>query len=217
METPLLNTTQLGYELDGKAILKGITLSVEEGEFLTITGPSGSGKSTLLKIIASLLSPTEGTVSYQSKLVDDYEPTDYRKEVSYCFQTATLFGETVKDNLMFPFVIRDQPFNEKKALDALKKVGLGAEYLTKSVNALSGGEKQRVALIRNVLFMPKVLLLDEVTSALDHENQEIIRNLIRNLNHEQGVTILWVTHNAVEIQASNRIIQLVNGEMEEPK
>ena len=129
----------------------------------------------------------------------------------------TLFGETVKDNLTFPYDIRNQPFNEKKALSALKSVGLGKEYLTKSVHALSGGEKQRVALIRNILFMPKVLLLDEVTSALDEENQTIIRSLIRNLNQEQGITIVWVTHNTVEIQSSNRIVHLVNGEMEEPK
>ncbi|AOA04120.1 MULTISPECIES: ATP-binding cassette domain-containing protein [Bacilli] len=217
MEAPLLKTTNLEFEVDGKTILKGITLTIEKGDFLTITGPSGSGKSTLLKIIASMLSPTEGKLCYQNKPVEEYEPTDYRKEVSYCFQTATLFGETVKDNLTFPYDIRNQPFNEKKALSALKSVGLGKEYLTKSVHALSGGEKQRVALIRNILFMPKVLLLDEVTSALDEENQTIIRSLIRNLNQEQGITIVWVTHNTVEIQSSNRIVHLVNGEMEEPK
>lgn len=90
MEAPLLKTTNLEFEVDGKTILKGITLTIEKGDFLTITGPSGSGKSTLLKIIASMLSPTEGKLCYQNKPVEEYEPTDYRKEVSYCFQTATL-------------------------------------------------------------------------------------------------------------------------------
>ena len=217
MNAPLLTINQLGYEAEGKVILKGLDFSVEEGEFVTITGPSGSGKSTLLKIIASMLSQTSGEILYQNKRVEDYEPTSYRKEVSYCFQTATLFDKTVEDNLVFPYEIRNQTFDKKKALSALNEVGLGEEYLAKSVNTLSGGEKQRVALIRNLLFLPKVILLDEVTSALDSENQEIVRKLIHTLNHEQGVTVLWVTHNPVEIQLSSRIIQLVNGEMEVSK
>jgi len=214
---PVIKINNLNKVFGDNEVLKDINLEINQGEVVAIIGPSGSGKSTLLKIIASMLSPTEGKLCYQNKPVEEYEPTDYRKEVSYCFQTATLFGETVKDNLTFPYDIRNQPFNEKKALSALKSVGLGKEYLTKSVHALSGGEKQRVALIRNILFMPKVLLLDEVTSALDEENQTIIRSLIRNLNQEQGITIVWVTHNTVEIQSSNRIVHLVNGEMEEPK
>ncbi|WP_071131425.1 ABC transporter ATP-binding protein [Enterococcus timonensis] len=217
MEIPLIKTIDLGYEVDGKTILKGINLAIEPGEFLTITGPSGSGKSTLLKIMATMLSSTEGQLFYQNKSIEEYEPTAYRKEVSYCFQTATLFGETVKDNLAFPFEIRDQTFNQEKAFSALKSVGLEKEYLTKSVNSLSGGEKQRVALIRNMLFMPKVLLLDEVTSALDEENQIIIRSLIHQLNQKQGLTIVWVTHNAQEIQSSNRMIRLINGVVEEAK
>lgn len=217
MNAPLLTINQLGYEAEGKVILKGLDFSVEEGEFVTITGPSGSGKSTLLKIIASMLSQTSGEILYQNKRVEDYEPTSYRKEVSYCFQTAALFDKTVEDNLVFPYEIRNQTFDKQKALSALNEVGLGEEYLAKSVNTLSGGEKQRVALIRNLLFLPKVILLDEVTSALDSENQEIVRKLIHTLNHEQGVTVLWVTHNPVEIQLSSRIIQLVNGEMEVSK
>lgn len=217
MNTPLLKMNHLGYEAEGKVILKGIDFSVEEGEFVTITGPSGSGKSTLLKIIASMLSQTSGEILYQNKRVEDYEPTSYRKEVSYCFQTATLFDKTVEDNLAFPYEIRNQTFDKQKALSNLNKVSLGAEYLAKSVNNLSGGEKQRVALIRNILFLPKVILLDEVTSALDSENQEIVRKLIHTLNQEQGVTVLWVTHNPVEIQLSSRIIHLVDGEMEESK
>ena len=137
--------------------------------------------------------------------------------MSYCFQTATLFDKTVEDNLAFSYEIRNQIFDKQKALSALNEVGLGAEYLAKAVNTLSGGEKQRVALIRNILFLPKVILLDEVTSALDSENQEIVRKLIYTLNQDQGVTVLWVTHNPVEIQLSSRIIHLVNGEMEESK
>ncbi|MBT2731812.1 ATP-binding cassette domain-containing protein [Carnobacterium sp. ISL-102] len=217
MNVPLLKIDQLGYETEGKVILKGIDFSVEKGEFVTITGPSGSGKSTLLKIIASMASQTSGDILYQNKRIEEYEPTVYRKEVSYSFQTATLFGETVKDNLAFPYEIRNQTFDEQKAVSALNEVGLGKEYLTKQVTTLSGGEKQRIALIRNLLFLPEILLLDEVTSALDSANQEIIRKLIRTINEERGVTVLWVTHNQTEIDLSNRVIHLVDGEMEEAK
>ncbi|MFZ1254140.1 MAG: ATP-binding cassette domain-containing protein, partial [Trichococcus flocculiformis] len=170
----LLEMEHLSFVSDGKVILDDISYSLEEGEFLSITGPSGSGKSTLLKIIATILSRTEGEIRYQGKSLDEYEPTEYRKEVSYTFQTPVLFGKTVRDNLAFPYEIRKKEFDEKKAVAYLESVGLPKEYLNKEINTLSGGEKQRVALIRNVLFQPKILLLDEVTSALDEANRQII-------------------------------------------
>ncbi|MFZ2764475.1 MAG: ATP-binding cassette domain-containing protein, partial [Trichococcus flocculiformis] len=94
----LLEMEHLSFVSDGKVILDDISYSLKEGEFLSITGPSGSGKSTLLKIIATILSRTEGEIRYQGKSLDEYEPTEYRKEVSYTFQTPVLFGKTVRDN-----------------------------------------------------------------------------------------------------------------------
>ncbi|WP_313468854.1 ATP-binding cassette domain-containing protein [Carnobacterium sp.] len=214
MSEPIINLSQLGFEVKDQVILKGIDFSVEKGEFVTITGPSGSGKSTLLKIIATMLSPTTGIVEYQGKSLTEYDPIDYRKEVSYCFQTAVLFGQTVQENLAFPYVIRDKKFDSKKAIDYLHKVGLDKVYLTKNINELSGGEKQRIALIRSLLITPKVLLLDEVTSALDAKNQQIIKCLIQEMNQKEQITVLWVTHNPAEISAANRIIEIVNGEAE---
>ena len=217
MSEPIINLTQLGFEVKGQTILKGIDFFVEKGEFVTITGPSGSGKSTLLKIIATMISPTAGTVEYQGKSLEDYDPIEYRKEVSYCFQTAVLFGQTVQDNLAFPYRIRNEDFDSKKAIDYLNKVGLDEVYLTKNVNDLSGGEKQRIALIRSLLITPEVLLLDEVTSALDAENQQIISRLIQEMNQKEQITVLWVTHNPAEISAANRVIEIINGEAEEKR
>ncbi|MER1955671.1 MAG: ATP-binding cassette domain-containing protein [Desemzia incerta] len=217
MSKPIIKLTQLSFKANDNLILNDINLSVEEGEFVTITGPSGSGKSTLLKIMASMISQTAGSIAYQGKRLEEYDPIAYRKEVSYCFQTAVLFGKTVQENLSFPYEIRQEAFNSEKAVAYLMKVGLNKTYLKKNINDLSGGEKQRIALVRNLLITPKVLLLDEVTSALDAENQLIIRHLIREMNQTEGITVLWVTHNAEEIAASDRVIQIVNGEAEEKR
>ncbi|MEG0496531.1 MAG: ATP-binding cassette domain-containing protein [Carnobacterium sp.] len=217
MSKPIIKLTQLSFKANDILILNDINLSIEEGEFVTITGPSGSGKSTLLKIMASMISQTAGSIDYQGKRLEEYDPIAYRKEVSYCFQTAVLFGKTVQENLSFPYEIRQEAFNSEKAAAYLMKVGLNKTYLTKNINDLSGGEKQRIALVRNLLITPKVLLLDEVTSALDAENQLIVRHLIREMNQTESITVLWVTHNADEIAESDRVIQIVNGEAEEKR
>ncbi|MEG0475350.1 MAG: ATP-binding cassette domain-containing protein [Carnobacterium sp.] len=217
MSKPIIKLTQLSFKANDNLILNDINLSIEEGEFVTITGPSGSGKSTLLKIMASMISQTAGSIDYQGKRLEEYDPIAYRKEVSYCFQTAVLFGKTVQENLSFPYEIRQEAFNSEKAAAYLMKVGLNKTYLTKNINDLSGGEKQRIALVRNLLITPKVLLLDEVTSALDAENRLIVRHLIREMNQTEGITVLWVTHNADEIAESDRVIQIVNGEAEEKR
>ena len=215
MHEPIIELTHLGFKVKDKQILNDATLSIGKGEFVTITGPSGSGKSTLLKIIASMLSQTSGTISYKGKKLEEYDPIAYRKEVSYCFQTAVLFGKTVKDNLAFPYEIREKSFDQDRAISYLNKVGLDETYLIKNINDLSGGEKQRIALIRNLLIMPEVLLLDEVTSALDEENKQIINQLVQEMNQTQQITVLWVTHNPSEVAASDRVINIINGKVEE--
>jgi len=210
---PLLSLDRLSYEVKGQKILDDISYDIEEGDFISIGGPSGSGKSTLLKIIATIISKTEGEVLYKGIPLDQYEPTEYRKEVSYCFQSPVLFGKTVKDNLSFPYEIRQMEFDQKKAVTLLRSLGLSKSDLDKEVKFLSGGEKQRVALIRNMLFEPKVLLLDEVTSALDEANRTIIWNWLRTLKKNGTFTILMVTHNDEEALLADKNIQIVDGKI----
>lgn len=214
MTDVLIELHNVGFQVDDQHILKDISLEVKKGEVVVLTGPSGSGKSTLLKIIGSLLTPTAGEIKMNGKNIADYEPTEYRKEVSYFFQNAILFDETVRDNLSFPAQIRDEEFDEARAKSGLKTVQLPESYLDKKVQDLSGGEKQRVALIRNLMYEPEILLMDEVTSSLDKKNREIILSFIEKLNKEQDVTIIWITHNQEEIDVSNRVIQLVDGQLE---
>lgn len=210
----ILEVKHLSFSVGEKEILKDISFKIQKGDFLTIKGPSGSGKSTLLKLLAAIMNPSTGEIIYKGKPLSEYEITDYRKEVSYTFQNAALFGTTVADNLMFPYEIRNEPFDRDRAIALLDKVMLSKQYLDQKITELSGGEKQRVALIRNVLFTPEVLLLDEVTSALDAENRKVISDAILRLNRENNITVLWVTHNTDEINDAAKTIEMKAGRLE---
>ena len=202
----------LGFVSPEKMILEGISLSIKEGEHLTITGPSGSGKSSLLKLLAALVSPSSGQLFYQGQELGDLDPVAYRREVSYCFQQPVLFGQTVRDNVAFHFEIRQIPFDQERVLTALARLNLGPEFLEKPIKDLSGGEKQRVALVRNLLFEPKVLLLDEVSSGLDEKTKILLRIFLNDL-HQEGVTLIEVTHDQQEIEAAERLVTIVGGRL----
>lgn len=215
MAEKIIEMKDVSFQVDGQRILQDITFSIDKGERVTITGPSGGGKSTLLKIIASILTPTKGNIVYKGEDVSEIDPIDYRKEVSYFFQNATLFDQTVRDNLAFPYEIRDEEFNETRSVSMLERLKLNRTYLDKAVKDLSGGEKQRVALVRNLLYKPEVILLDEVTSSLDAENKDIIYTILDELNEEDHMTILSVTHDEREINKADRIIRILDGKVAE--
>ena len=208
----LFELEHLGLASPEKIILEDISLSLEAGAHLTITGPSGSGKSSLLKLLASLVSPSSGRIVYQGQDLEDLDPVAYRREVSYCFQQPVLFGQTVRDNVAFPFEIRQIPFDQERVLTALARLDLGPEFLDKPIKDLSGGEKQRVALVRNLLFEPKVLLLDEVSSGLDEKTKILLRTFLKDL-HQEGVTLIEVTHDQQEIEAAERLVTIVGGRL----
>lgn len=204
----LLQVEGLGYQPGSVPLLNNITLTLSEGQFTLITGPSGCGKSTLLKIIASLLSPTAGSISFCGEDITQLSPETYRQQVSYCAQTPALFGDTVYDNLIFPWQIRNKRPQPEQLLADLARFNLPEETLQKSIHALSGGEKQRISLIRNLQFLPKVLLLDEITSALDESNKHNVNDMIHRYVKEQKVGVLWVTHDKDEISHADEVITL---------
>ncbi|HBC7430531.1 TPA: iron ABC transporter ATP-binding protein FetA [Providencia rettgeri] len=204
----LLQLNNIGYSIEEKTILDNVQINLQAGDFKLITGPSGCGKSTLLKIIASLISPTQGTIKFQGKDINTISPETYRQQVSYCTQTPTLFGQTVYDNLVFPYQIRKLPLNKDKIISDLHQFSLHESILDKGINELSGGEKQRISLIRNLQFLPQVLLLDEITSALDEENKIIVNEFIHHLTSDKKIGVLWVTHDQDEIAHTNEVITL---------
>lgn len=189
----ILSINNLIYEADNTKILSGINFNVEQGDCISIVGQSGSGKSTLLKLCSDLIQATSGEIIYRGKSYNDYNPLELRRKISYCVQLPYLFGNTVLDNLEFPFKIRKKEIDKDRVLYLMNRFNLDESFLEKNVTSLSGGEKQRVSLIRNLIFEPDIILLDEVTAALDKENAKIVEAYIKELN-SNGITVLWITH-----------------------
>lgn len=193
-----------------KNILTNINLSIPQNSFITLSGPSGSGKSTILKICARMLTQSTGELIFEGEDAAKTPVDKYRMQVSYCFQQPVLFGDTVADNLDFPFKIRNEPLDRQHEIELLERVNLSSYYLEKPIADLSGGEKQRVALIRNLMFKPKILLLDEVTTGLDANNKEIVHMLISSYR-KSGGTVIAVTHDTDELRQAEQIIHIEEG------
>ena len=213
----LLQLNNVAWQAGTTKILNNISFYLNAGEFKLITGQSGCGKSTLLKIVASLISPSAGEIIFEGKEITTLKPEAYRQQVSYCAQTPALFGDTVYENLIFPWHIRNKRPGPDAFLADLARFELPEEILKKNINELSGGEKQRISLIRNLQFLPKILLLDEITSALDEANKRNVNELIHRYVREKNIAVLWVTHDKDEINHADNIITLQPhaGEMQE--
>ncbi|MBG9982192.1 ATP-binding cassette domain-containing protein [Aerococcaceae bacterium DSM 111020] len=194
----LLEVHDLAFIPDDQTIVEHIEFSVDQGQHTSINGPSGSGKSTILKLIAGLIEPSQGTVQFKDQDQTSYEYTDYRQQVSYVHQSPQLFGETIRDNLSFPSIIRDDNFDEEQAQAFMERVGLDYLNLDKDINSLSGGERQRIALIRHFFYPPKILLLDEITSGLDHSTREGLWRYLFDFVKKNDITMLWISHNEDE-------------------
>ncbi|WP_048000813.1 ABC transporter ATP-binding protein [Lactiplantibacillus herbarum] len=210
----LMTLKQINYEVADKQILHDIDWQIPTGAHITVTGPSGGGKSTLLRIMAAMITKTSGELTFAGQPIESYDPIMYRRQVSYCFQQPTLFGETVADNMAFPYQIRKQSMDREHVITALTNFGLSERTLQQAVTELSGGERQRVALIRNILFLPQVLLLDEVTAGLDEDNKQLIHAWLRRLNEQKHVTTIMITHDATEIAAADQLVKVVAGRLE---
>lgn len=210
----ILNIENLTFKDKDNIIIDDICLDVDKGDCISIIGESGGGKSTFLRLLADLISPSKGEIKYIGKNYLSYDPIELRRKISYCTQLPYLFGNTVKENLEFPFKIRKKEVDKNRIKELLEVFNLDETYLSKDINSLSGGEKQRISLIRNLIFIPDILLLDETTSALDDDNAIIVEKYIKKLN-ESGVTIIWVTHNDEQSKRIfNKRIVMENGKIE---
>lgn len=189
----LLKVENLTYEVDKRTILDDINLNIEKGETIAIIGPSGSGKSTLLKQLNNLISPTKGKLYLHDKLYEEYSPEELRSRVSYLMQQSELIGSTIEDNMKFPCEARGDKFDKEKAKQLINQVGLSNYDLDAEIEHMSGGERQRITIARQLMYEPEVLLLDESTSALDTKNKENIEKIIFKFA-KKGIAILWITH-----------------------
>lgn len=201
-------------------VLKDVSLSVEEGEYVAIMGPSGSGKTTLMNIIGCLDLPTSGSyeLSRQDVLAcKDRELADVRlNSIGFVFQSFHLLPrESALENVALPLIYAGvkKADREKRAAAALERVGL-ADRVDFKPTQLSGGQKQRVAIARAMVNNPKILLADEPTGALDSKSGKQIMELFDRLN-EEGVTIVMITHDAKIASYAKRVIRIIDGEIEE--
>ncbi len=195
--------------------LRGVDVTLNQGEFLVLLGPSGSGKSTLLNILGGLDVPTEGQVAFRDidlTEAEESELTSYRRDhVGFVFQFYNLIPSlTARENVALVTEIAPDPLDPADALDL---VGLG-ERIDHFPAQLSGGEQQRVAIARAVAKQPDVLLCDEPTGALDFRTGVRVLQVIERVNAELGTTTAVITHNAPVAQIADRVVSLADGSVQ---
>ena len=200
--------------------LREVNLEVKEGEFVAIMGPSGCGKSTLLNILGLLDNPSEGKYLLDGKEVStlkESERTDIRKGViGFVFQSFNLIDElNVYENIELPLLYMGVPAKERKRRveAAMDRMAI-SERRKHFPNQLSGGQQQRVAIARAVLANPKIILADEPTGNLDSKNGKEVMNLLSEL-HQEGTTVIMVTHSQHDASYADRIVRLYDGEIVE--
>ncbi len=214
----LRNVTKVYGEGDAEVrALNGVSLSIDRGEFAAVTGPSGSGKSTAMNIIGCLDQPTSGSYLFSGVDVGNLDRKQRallrRNYLGFVFQGFNLLARTsAVENVELPLLYRGtpQPQRRRLALEALERVGL-LNRSKHTPSELSGGQQQRVAIARAIVTEPSLLLADEPTGNLDTKTSSEIMKLLVELNREQGITILMVTHEQQMIKYAQRSVHFIDG------
>lgn len=198
-------------------VLRGVSITVTDGEFVSIMGESGSGKSTLLSILAGNTRADGGTVEIDGVDITSFTHKELarvrRDTIGFVYQSLnllpTLSGE---DNILLPVILAKGDVREGKRRMCELAETLGVTHLLKKLpEDMSGGERQRIAIARAIINKPKILMLDEPTGSLDSKNTEDVLNLLKKINSESGITILQVTHSRAAAEVGDRIITICDG------
>ncbi|AHF60593.1 spermidine/putrescine ABC transporter ATP-binding protein [Spiroplasma mirum ATCC 29335] len=216
MEKNILELRNISKQYDGKVILKGISVNIKEGEFVTLLGPSGCGKTTTLRLIGGFEKPDSGEMLFEGK--NWLKVAANKREVNTVFQNYALFPHmNVFDNIAYGLKIKKKKFDfiKREVCRFLRLVGLDG-FADARIESLSGGQKQRVALARALINRPRILLLDEPMSALDVKLRKKMQSELKALQEEIGITFILVTHDQEEaLTLSDRIIVMNKGAIQQ--
>ncbi len=210
-----INIDSLGVRCDGRWVLRGFCLRVDRGEKVSITGPSGSGKSTVLRCLLGLVVPQEGAIRIHGHSVSERDVWEMRRSIAYVAQEPDLGTGTAREVIERPFSykananLRD---NLRRVPELMEDFSLSQALLDKEMPTLSGGEKQRVALISAILLDRPILLLDEASSALDKANKLAVTRFLRQAD---DLTVLSVSHDMEWAAFSDRVIDMAHSSGEE--
>ena len=215
-DNALLRLSGLEKSIEGTQILRGISLDVQPGEFVTLLGPSGCGKTTTLRIIAGLLSPDAGTVSLDGRDITNLAPE--KRDVNTVFQNYALFPHmNVEKNISYGLRVRGvkKPEWQRRVAEMLRLVQLEG-YEKRMPSQLSGGQRQRVAIARAVVLNPKLLLLDEPLGALDLKLRQQMQQELKDIQKRLGIAFIYITHDQEEaLNMSDRIAIMREGQFEQ--
>lgn len=198
-------------EVGDRVLLKEVDLSVDSRGITAVFGRSGTGKSTFLKALCQL-TPCRGTIRLGGADIDQFKPEEIRTRIQYLHQEPWLFPGTVAENLAMPASFKHNPHpivDDSLIRQHLESLGLGMDILEQEAEKLSGGEKQRVAMVRSLLLEPDYLLLDEPTSAMDVSSEEMTLAYLRELSQQMG--IIAVSHSVELISTADRTLLLADG------
>ncbi len=210
----MIELKNISKSLDKNKIIQDISFSVKTADKLVILGPSGSGKTTILRLIAGLETPDQGQIVFDGKIVNNIVPA--KRQVSMVFQDLALWPHmSAAENIAFCLKSKNNKENKTKVIDMLKAVGL-KDKCKAYPQQLSGGEKQRLALARSLVFNPNILLLDEPLSSMDPLLKDDLKKLILDLQKKMQITMIYVTHDQSEAaQISQDILVLHKGNIEQ--
>lgn len=197
-------------------LLEHLSFAISPGETVHLIGPSGSGKTTLLRLINRLDEPSAGELVIEGRPLGEWPVQELRRHVGMVFQESTLLGLSVEENLALPFRLagEENTIDQKRMTEALERVELGADFLTRREGELSVGQKQRVALARALIRPPQILLLDEPTSGLDAPLASRMLETLGRIQRETRLTMLITTHRLEELrQTGGRVFLLDAGRL----
>ncbi len=212
----LIRLNGISKAFDGETVLDNMSLEIHDKEFITLLGPSGCGKTTTLRIVGGFEAPDEGDVFFDGVRINDVPP--YQRQVNTVFQRYALFPHlNVFDNIAFGLRIQKRSDQEikTKVKDMLALVNLRG-FERRKVSTLSGGQQQRVAIARALVNQPKVLLLDEPLAALDLKLRKDMQNELKNIQHQTGITFIYVTHDQEEaLSMSDTVVVMAEGRIQQ--